>query len=267
MKNESFIPNTILGKYIDRYYIFEKNYNEQPKAPTILPGTGLELIFYLTTPLSLNGKKLPKAHIICPRQIIELDKTNKIHFISIRFKSGRFRHFTSIDFKQLNNNFISTYDLWKNDSKLLIKKIYNANSINHKLEIIDSFLTTCLKKHLKKKSEEMDKILDFLYYNFNAISIKELSLKYNLSERQLERSFKTHYGISPKKFQVLSRFQNIVKTNLLERNKNYIHSLFDNGYFDQSHFIKEFKKLTNQTPLEYFKIENFDNHFYHKSLK
>ncbi|MEX0274587.1 MAG: helix-turn-helix transcriptional regulator [Flavobacteriaceae bacterium] len=117
-----------------------------------------------------------------------------------------------------------------------------------------------------EKNDKWDPIIDELYYNFDSNTIEDLSQKAHLSLRQFERGFKAQFGITAKEFQKITRFQDVIKNILLNRNSDYLDTILDNGYFDQSHFIKEFKSLTKKTPLEYFTEENFNGHFYHKSI-
>lgn len=109
-------------------------------------------------------------------------------------------------------------------------------------------------------------IIKTLYKNFNSISLHELAYHSNLSYRQFERLFKQKFGVSPKKFQRITRLQKTVKQVLLSSNKHYLSTALDNGYYDQSHFIKEFQSFTNLKPSQYFVTKNFDNHFYYKPL-
>ena len=266
LNNKSYKPTTKLSKYVDRFYTFNKSCSDYFKLPSVLPGTGLELVFYLDKPLSINGKTLPKSHTFCPRHILNFDKVKTVSFLSVRFKSGAFRHFTTVPFSVLNNNYYSAQSLWKTNGENLINRLDNISEIKNKIEVIESFLITEFNKNHKSDNDKWDLIMDELYYNFNCNTINKLSKKANLSLRQFERGFKSQFGITAKEFQKITRFQDVVKTILLNRKSNYLETILDNGYFDQSHFIKEFKFLTKKTPLEYFNKENFDNHFYHRSL-
>ena len=265
-RNKSYKPTSFLSKYIDRFYIFEKSSSEYFRLPEILPGTGLELVFHLGQPLSVNNKKLPKAHIVCPRKLACFNKEKKASFISIRFKSGAFRHFTSIPFSELNDNYFSIQDLWKEKGDVIINQLKNIQEIETKIQKIELFLIEIFNEYHNSKNDKWDLIIDELYYNFNSNTIEKLSQKTNISLRQFERHFKSQFGITAKKFQKITRFQNVIKNTLLNRKPSYLNVILDSGYFDQSHFIKEFKFLTKRTPLEYFTETNFDSHFYHKSL-
>lgn len=265
-KNHSYKPTIFLSKYIDRFYTFEKSSSEYFELPSVLPGTGLELVFYLRKPLSVNKKELPKAHTVCPRKMFSFEKEIEASFLSVRFKSGAFRHFTSVPFSKLNDNYFSVQDLWKEKGKNLMSRLKNISDIQNKIEIIESFLTHCFNEYHMVENDKWDLIMDELYYNFDNNTIDILSQKTNLSLRQFERGFKSQFGITAKEFQKITRFQDVVKKMLLNRKSDYLDTILDNGYFDQSHFIKEFKSLTQKTPLEYFTEENFDSHFYNKPL-
>jgi AraC-like DNA-binding protein len=83
-----------------------------------------------------------------------------------------------------------------------------------------------------------------------------------LSERTLERRFKQSIGISAKLFSRICRFQESL--NQLRKNKydKLSDIAYENGYADQSHFIRSFKEFTGVSPFDYRKqlkevAENF----------
>ncbi len=265
LENQSYKPSAFLSKYIDRFYVFEKVSVNYFDLPAVLPGTGLELLFHLDKPLQVNDKVLPKAHTVCPRKLFCFDKEKKVSFLSVRFKSGAFRHFNPVPFAQLNDTYYSLINLWGQKGSNLLQKIDLLKTINQKINEIELFLHDAFTCYHKIKNDKWDVVIDDLYYNFKSITIHEIAKKSNLSMRQFERGFKAQFGITPKMFQKISRFQSVVKQLLLNQNSRYFDLIIDSGYFDQSHFINEFKALTGQTPLTYFCSKNFRTHFYHNS--
>ena len=77
-----------------------------------------------------------------------------------------------------------------------------------------------------------------------------MSAEYHLSPKQFKRRFIKTVGIAPKVFSRISRFQHII--NLMD-NKQFklLDIAFESGFFDQAHFIKEFRQFTNETPKDY----------------
>ncbi|WP_062060165.1 AraC family transcriptional regulator [Aquimarina longa] len=263
---KTYIPNLFLSKYIDRFYTFNQSSDIELGLPPILPGTGLELLFYIHTPLSIATTRLSKGHIVCPRCIAYFDKTNNVSFISVRFKSGAFRHFTSVPFSELNDRYISVQDLWGSRGELLLDILENTNAVSDKIQEIEKFLMQSFINHYQSKNQKWDTVIDQLYYNYTIQTIEELAKKTNLSIRQFERNFKNQFGITPKAFQKITRLQDTVKKIILSNDTAYLDTVLDNGYFDQSHFIKDFKSYAHKTPTAYFTKENFNNHYFYTSV-
>lgn len=78
------------------------------------------------------------------------------------------------------------------------------------------------------------------------IPIQDLARQHHSSIRQLQRYFKQYTGITPKQFARLIRFKALYKDSVIRevRPSNY----FQYGYFDQAHFIKDFKAHLGITP-------------------
>ncbi|HMF12979.1 MAG TPA: helix-turn-helix domain-containing protein, partial [Gemmataceae bacterium] len=72
-----------------------------------------------------------------------------------------------------------------------------------------------------------------------------------VSVRQLERGFRHVIGTSPKVFARTVRFQEAQQRLLFDPDADLTSLAYECGYFDQAHFIKDFKAFTGQTPSEY----------------
>jgi transcriptional regulator GlxA family with amidase domain len=69
--------------------------------------------------------------------------------------------------------------------------------------------------------------------------------------RQLQRKFQRDVGASPKFFARTLRFEQAQRRLMLEPETELTGLAFDCGYFDQAHFIKEFRVFTGKTPSAY----------------
>ena len=77
-------------------------------------------------------------------------------------------------------------------------------------------------------------------------------LKDNLRKRrQLERNFKKQIGISPKQLSKVIRLQAILQLLLNQKTETLTGVAYETEYYDQSHFIKDFKEFTGTTPKEF----------------
>lgn len=83
------------------------------------------------------------------------------------------------------------------------------------------------------------------------LKIAELSERVHLSERQLQKMFKREIGLTLKEFATVMRLRDAIIQLELEQ-KNYQDTVFNSGYYDQAHFIRDFNKLS-RIPLPAFK--------------
>ena len=87
--------------------------------------------------------------------------------------------------------------------------------------------------------------------NFGMVDV-ERDLNTGISARQLRRLFEFYIGDTAKTFSKVVRFQNILKSKPSSQSLRQNKLFFDSGYYDQSHFIKEFKNFYGVTPSKAF---------------
>jgi len=117
-----------------------------------------------------------------------------------------------------------------------------------KISIINNFITNII--YTKKTNPTLEKIIYYIYHSKGTIHIKDLAESLNISQRQIERILKNYIGTSPKRLSEFIQFKTSI--DLLQKyNLSLVEIAGASGYFDQAHFIKNFKKFTGITP-EYF---------------
>jgi AraC-like DNA-binding protein len=83
-------------------------------------------------------------------------------------------------------------------------------------------------------------------------SVNEFSQNNNINRRHLTRKFSTAIGLSPKQLAKTIRIQTALKAMLNNEHTSLTDLAYENEYFDQAHFIKEFKEFTGLTPKEFY---------------
>ncbi len=123
----------------------------------------------------------------------------------------------------------------------------NCKSITNRLQIVEKFIIENLLPqngtHLGMVQFTVDMIINSKGAN---ISHGKLISQSGYSERQFERIFKTYVGISSQQFIEIIRLNHAV--SLLPSDRSLTQIAFDSGFYDQSHFIRTFKRLTSLTP-------------------
>ncbi len=84
------------------------------------------------------------------------------------------------------------------------------------------------------------------------ISIEKLADELQIGKRQLERKFQAVVGLNLKMFSRIIRFNYALQ--LIEKKEfdGFTKVAYDGGFYDQPHFIKDFKDLTGLNPKQYF---------------
>lgn len=83
------------------------------------------------------------------------------------------------------------------------------------------------------------------------LSVPQYASKANMSLRNFERRFTEQVGIPPKLYAKLLRFNEAMKVKLIRPQKSWTAIAYECGYFDQMHFIKEFKQFAAITPTQF----------------
>ena len=262
MKYKEFKPSAELAEYIQLIWFLESE-NEEELYPRerILPDGIIEMVFHYNDPFftySTDGvkQKQPQAFIISQlKEFIELESDGEMGFISVRFFPWGAYHFFDKPIKDVVDNTYSLKEVYPDSIDRVLNELKNSNSEQLKVKLIESFLLDQFNKH-ERNDKTLDQAIKELRNSGGAISIDELCEKFDLSRRSLERNFLNSIGTTPKVFSRVCRFLNLCHNLKDFEGKNLTELTYDCGYFDQSHFIKEFKSFSGFTPKEYFKQNN-----------
>jgi len=177
------------------------------------------------------------------RKFVQFPIGKEFDYIGIRFLPSAFPHLFGVDAKTLSNLSQELNKVLPNFSEWINTEIRPSNSFN------------TIVKTLNKKIIGLSKTNDIHYDHrfldaLNLILIRngyldtEKDLNIGISPRQLRRIFNFYIGTTVKSFSNVVRFQHILNAKPL---------YFDVGFFDQAHFIKNFKTFYGVTPSEAFR--------------
>jgi AraC-like DNA-binding protein len=117
-----------------------------------------------------------------------------------------------------------------------------------------NLITRFLEKRLTHQfshDEPVFSAIQFVIHSCEVINIRQLSSMFCMSERTLERRFKEYAGFSPKLLSRIIRFKAALN-NYGNRHKTLTDIAYECGYYDQSHFINDFKAFSGYHPKQYF---------------
>lgn len=185
------------------------------------------------------------------KKFVQFPIGKEFDYIGIRFLPSAFTHLFGVDAKTLSNQSQELNKVLPDFSKWISSKIKPADSFENIAEILNEKISGFSKKQSVNYDNRFLVALNLIFKR-NGFLDTEKDLNTGLSPRQLRRIFNFYIGTTTKSFCDVVRFQHILNAKpskqSLKENKLY----FDVGFFDQAHFIKNFKTYYGVTPSEAF---------------
>ncbi|MES2377268.1 MAG: helix-turn-helix domain-containing protein [Bacteroidota bacterium] len=257
MEFRKFSPSDILKPYVKHYYIFESDLDIEFED-TVFPSGDMEVIFNIgegSWESSVKNKFLKTPQIELWGQItkpLPIKSKGRHTMLGIKFFTHSAAYFFKDSINVFNDQIIDLSAVIGNDIKTLHAQLFENKSDEAKIVLVESYLLQKLIAN-EKRSFQINKVAGLL------ASIKNVSLdynfghiasKHNITSRYLHKLIYQHTGLSPTSFNKINRFQ--FSLNLVAQNRQPLTAIaYDAGYFDQSHFIRDFKTFTGVTPSAY----------------
>ncbi len=151
---------------------------------------------------------------------------------------------------ELTNEMPDLSALLKSQGNELEEKVANACDHYERKKIVEEFILAKLSDNYQTELPVFSAIRN-LATDHRVSSIKKIAGEYYLSQRQFERNFLQYSGFTPKLFLRISRFH-FAMSRYGTGERSLTRMALDCGYYDQSHFIHDFKEFSGFNPRHYF---------------
>lgn len=256
LKVEQYQPSAQLKRYIKTFLIIG---SDQGTDNRLLPDTSIVLAFRLkgsiTDKSNGNDSKLPSAAITglrkSPRFLSYGQETASLLVI---FKEGGAATIFKEPLHELFGKSLPLDEILpKSQLDAVEEQLFEAADHRKRVDIVEQFLLTRLDE---RRADQM--ILHAIQKIKQAggnIKMKNLAGEMAISLDPFEKRFRRITGISPKQFADTVRFRNLI--GQFSASESLISLALEAGYFDQAHFIKDFKTFTDMSPQQFFKTESW----------
>lgn len=234
-------PNKLLSSLIQSYWYFEKTYDASNDFEVILPDGYCDLV------LCYSQNNLFCYYIGLQTQRLKIHQQGKMRFFGIRFFPYSL-HFFKIHNSENDINQIFTGEkIFSNTNYGYLKERIGMLPFNEIALELDKYFLSILD--IKPNVRFLYKAHQTIRNSSGTITIQDLSNSLCLSKRSLERKFEKHIGLTPKAYSKIVRF-NAAKNDLTlgDGSTKIFETVHKYGYYDQSHFIAEFKSHSGLTP-------------------
>lgn len=247
MKFDKHFPTDTLKPYIKYFVVSE---NELESEYKVFPSSGMVIGFQYKGQLSTvnenNESKLNSAGITGISDSYKIFKNSTdIGTILVYFTEIGFTHFTSHPANELFNLSLSLENIFDKESVNEVEeKLHFASSDKQRIKMVEQFLISQLKD--LKTDKLITEAVNLICETKGTIRIKELIEKLLISQSPFEKRFRKVVGTTPKKFASIVRFNTVLEN--LNKTKSLTEICYENNFFDQAHFIRDFKQFTGTTP-------------------
>lgn len=251
MKFDKHFPIEKLKDYIKYYVVSENDLESEYK---VFPSSGLVIGFQYKGQLSSikdnTFNNLSTAGITGISDSYKVFRNSAdIGTVLVYFTETGFIHFASLPANELFNLSLSLEDIFeKNKMNEVEEKLSDSTTDKQRVEIVEHFLLSQLKDI--QTDRLIIEAVKLIYQSSGTIRIRELNEKLCISQSPFEKRFRKVVGTTPKKFASIVRFNSVV--DKINKAKSLTEICYENSFFDQAHFIKDFKQFTGDTP-EHFK--------------
>ena len=233
MKYQEIIPDKKFSDFIENFWLFE-NETSEDKPYTVLPDGFIDIVIYI------NDNEINKIKLYgvwTQQNDVVVTANSSVLGITLKPIAGEYFLKQSVgdilnSYKILEHSFLGIDELFLNNLQNFASDFLNKIDLNIKID------------------SRKVKLFKLLSDSSGILTVEQLSEKLIWNSRQINRYFKTKFGLSLKTYTNIIRcaatYKNIEKGNL-EAISNY---------YDQSHFIKEIKKHTGSKPKDLHKNEN-----------
>jgi AraC-like DNA-binding protein len=252
MKHLELLPCPSLRPYVQLIWCFELDGTESfGPAERIAPDGIVEMVFHYRDPMAIRfgGERFvvqPRSSIVSQtRRYVEIRPAGPAGFVSVRLRPWGAHHFLAPPVSQIADRQVAAEELWGGEAWELEERLAESADTRTRVSLVEGFLLRQLRRHQKT---DVEPLVRAVWARRGQVRVKQLGDELGLTERSLQRLFASALGIPPKGFARLVRFQNACSTLRRGRWTSLTQVSHDCGYYDQAHFISDFKSFSGMTP-------------------
>jgi AraC-like DNA-binding protein len=228
----------------------------------LIPGGRIEMIFNFARSLEWvaatdSPKGISNANVEFMGQrdrIFFARSSGETNLLGIRFKPGGVNAFSTVPAVSLLNEFIPADNVVHFPLREWESRLQETANDHEKIKLLNKLLTSAIQPTGKDWMWTCN-IVRAIQSEENFSSIEELCSGTGGYYKKLERAFLRYVGYTPKYYSRIIRFNKALREISLQA-ASLTNVGYACGYFDQSHFIKDFRQFTGTTPKSFLQHEN-----------
>lgn len=236
-----YAPDQALSPFIERYWILTWDLRgQEPHLQETLPFPCVNLVF------ERGDSRI--FGVISGKFVRLLEGQGGV--FGVKFKPGAFCPFLQSSVSQLTDRSICVEDLFGVESRTLEQALFAHHDHRAMIVLVDQFFSQRIPQ-CDPQIELINQIIDTVMADRAITRVDHVADRFNLSKRSLQRLFSYYVGVSPKWVIKRYRLQEAAEYLADGGVVDWPQIALDLGYFDQAHFINDFKTMIGTTPAAY----------------
>lgn len=262
------IPGKPLSNFV-KYMWYQEGYNPSSSVERALPNGSSRIIINLgenrfryfdsnlDNTFDYDDLILSGVH----SRPVFLDSFTRRSTINIVLKEGAIPALFRIPATEFRNKVVSLHDLPTENTSDLKEKLLAASQPKERILITESYLFRLLDPGRYSGNPAVSATIGRIHQTHGRIDISEIAEQTGYTRRWFIKLFRDTVGTTPKQFAKICRFQHVLDVLRKETAPNFAEVALECGYYDQSHFIHDFKEFGGISPLDYHRNQGKDkNH-------
>ena len=235
------LPSENLAYYVEQYWIVRWDLRgKKSHLQENIPHPCIHLV------LERNNSRIIGA--VTRKYAYSLRGLGKI--VGVKFRPGGFYPFINSPVSSFTDDTINPDKVFGKQCEDFINDVLSDTEDATIVARVEKFLESYLPLHKDKNIEKVNQIIEKIGADRSITKVEDLLPLYDIQKRNLQRLFKTYVGVGPK--WVIKKFRlHEVLEKMESGSVDWQQLILELGYYDQAHFIKDFKAIIGKSPLVY----------------
>lgn len=254
---ETFKPQNKLNPYVHRYLHGYTN-SLDPQTLRIPPSGGMFLSYVYNSVIDVHFSNYTDKNVSrlfiggqLRNEFPILESRGKFGLLGVEFNPAGFYYLFERKASLFTDKLINLSEINLKDSTFLTSKLNSKNRIEEYISILEAYLIGQISE--QTKAPLVEKALKIIVKYNGHIKINHLAYECGSYPKKLLREFQKIIGVPPKHYAKIIQL-NTAFSSINEKNQVKLNEIaLDSGYFDQSHFIKDFNRYIGTRPHSFLK--------------
>lgn len=253
IRYREFAVHEALAPYVRLVWLLECDGPALFGGPERIVADGVvEAIFHYRTPFTMRfadteAAEQPVSLLVSQtRRFVEIEPAGAGGFVAVRFQPWGAHQFLPVSARDVADRATPADEVWSRpDVREIEERIATAATDEERVGVLQAFLLRRLERHRKP---DVSGLVRALWRTPPPVRIDHIADSLGIGQRRLERTFETSLGMTPKHLTRLTRFLRACRSLREAPDARLTGIAYDAGFYDQAHFIHEFRTFAGMTP-------------------